>query len=64
MRNRSLALAGACVNIVFYRQHPGQHIRPGEKMHRLILKTLPVLLLAASIATVHAQDKTRIKVGR
>ena len=23
-------------------------------MHRLILKTLPVLLLAASIATVHA----------
>lgn len=59
MRNRSLAIAQACVKIVFYCQH----LIHGEKMRRLILKTLPVLLLVANVTVIHAQDKTRIKVG-
>jgi len=32
-------------------------------MRRFIVKTLPLLLLAASAVAVHAQDKSKIKVG-
>ncbi|AMO98579.1 lipo, YaeC family protein [Collimonas arenae] len=32
-------------------------------MRRLILKTLPILLLATAVAGAHGQDKTKIKVG-
>ncbi|WP_395824210.1 MetQ/NlpA family ABC transporter substrate-binding protein [Collimonas sp.] len=32
-------------------------------MRRLVLKTLPILLLASTIASAYAQDKTKIKVG-